>query len=45
MAALLASSQLAAAPASQAAAGSSPLSKFEPMEALKNRDYGKPRMT
>lgn len=38
---MLVSSQLAAKPSNAAA----PLSKYEPMEALKDRDYGKPRMT
>ncbi len=42
MAALLASSQLAA---SSRAEEKAPLAKYEPMEALKDRDYGKPRMT
>jgi hypothetical protein len=42
MAALLASSQLAA---SSRAEENAPLAKYEPMEALKDRDYGKPRMT
>jgi hypothetical protein len=37
---------LAAAPAARAdEAGTSTRSKFESMEALKGKDYGKPRMT
>jgi hypothetical protein len=46
MATLLVPAQLLPAPSTAAGQqqDSSPLSKFEPMAALKNRDYGKSRM-